>query len=321
MNLTIEQQQKIAVLRRVIIDHPHFEHAYQCVVDAYRMKVDVGLPQNIICVGPSGTGKSTLKEKMKNAYPVIEMKEKNITPVLVVDTPSVPTIKNVAEEMLVQLGDPSFNKGTAIEKTNRILHYINVCDVKMIIFDELQHFVDQGGKYITRQVSDWLKTVIDKAKVSVVLMGLERSEELLFINEQLRRRFSRRVNIRPFDLNQKESRESMIGVIRILDEKVGLSYRIDLKNKQTIKSFYFATNGIIDYLVKLFIGAYEQAVSMGLEELTVDCFEAAFSENIWAEGTGKLNPFSKAFIGEKLDKPGMPFHRMRVPSGALRASV
>jgi len=321
MNLTVEQQQKIASLRRIIISHPQFEHAYQYFVDAYRMKVTVDMPQNIICVGPSGTGKSTLKEKMKDAYPAKKVDVKHIIPVLVVDTPSVPTIKNIAEEMLVQLGDPIFYKGTAIEKTNRILNFIVTCEVKMVIFDELQHFIDSGGKHVSRQVSDWLKTVIDRARVSVVLMGLERSEELLFINEQLRRRFSRRVNILPFDINQKAPRNSFIGVIRILDEEIGLSNRIDLKNKKMIKSFYFASNGIIDYLVKLFVGAYEQAIYMELDELMVECFEAAFSENIWAEGTEKLNPFSKVFIGKKLDKPGMPFHKISISSSVLRAST
>ena len=146
MTLTIEQQQKIASLRTLFINHPQFDRAYDVVTHAYQMKTHVNSALNIICVGQSGTGKSTLKEKVKITYPAQQNDEKKIIPVLVVDTPSVPTIKNMAEEMLIQLGDPRFNKGSAIDKTNRVLNYLIKCEVKMIIFDELQHFIDQGNR-------------------------------------------------------------------------------------------------------------------------------------------------------------------------------
>jgi hypothetical protein len=310
MTFTNEQLTKIASLRKIIINHPQFENAYQAIVSAYQMKDKIDLAQNIICVGHSGTGKSTLKERMKLSYPVRQSTGKYIIPVLVVDTPSVPTVKNIAEEMLIQLGDAKFNRGSAIEKTNRILNYMDRCEVKMVIFDELQHFVDQGKKRTPYEVSDWLKTVIDKAKVSTVLMGLDRCEELLHVNEQLRRRFSKRVNIHPFDISDQDSRNSFIGVIKVLDEKVAMPNRMDIRSKDLIKSLYFASNGIIDYLVKIFIGAYEQAVVMGISELTNECFRKAFSENIWVDGVGDLNPFDKNFKNENLDKMGMPFHRI-----------
>ena len=40
--------------------------------------------------------------------------------------------------------------------------------------------------------ADWLKHLIDEVGVPTVLLGLPRLESLLQINEQLRRRFSRR---------------------------------------------------------------------------------------------------------------------------------
>ena len=44
-------------------------------------------------------------------------------------------------------------------------------------------------------VGDWLKTVIDELDVPTVLLGLPRTEQLLQVNEQLRRRFSQRRNL------------------------------------------------------------------------------------------------------------------------------
>lgn len=321
MSFSLEHQNKVASLKNLIISHEQFENAYQTIVQAYFINKNVEIAQNIICVGQSGTGKSTLKEKIKNTFPRINIDEKVIIPILVVDTPSMPTVKNIAEEILIQLGDPRFDKGSAIDKTNRILNYLLVCEVKMIIFDELQHFIDQGKHPSTYKVSEWLKTVIDKSKASTVLMGLERSEQLLRVNEQLRRRFSKRVDITPFDINDQISRNNFIGVIKILDEKVGFPTKLDLKDRDLIISFYFATNGIIDYLVKLFIGAYECAVLAKKDSLDRDCFEKAFTENVWIEGVGKLNPFNNKFSQQRLDKDGMPFYRVDIKQLTKRVAI
>lgn len=304
--------EKIVSVRNLVIGHPEFDNAYKIINNAYSLREKFNSPQNIICVGQSGTGKSTLKEKIKNNYPRYIQDNQAFIPVLVVDTPSVPTVKNLAEEMLLQLGDVRYNKGSTIEKTNRILNYMKKCDVKLLIFDELQHFIDQGKKRTPHEVSDWLKTVIDKAGASTILMGLSRCEGILKINEQLRRRFCKRIDIRPFNLNEAESRSSFVGVIKILDHHFSLRNKIDLKDKNILTSIYFATNGIIDYMIKLFIGAFEVAIETNTGGLSKECFYCAFKENIWVEGINKLNPFSDDFINMNLDKPGMPFHKFEI---------
>jgi hypothetical protein len=308
MELTYEQQKVIADVRNLVISHPEFNFAYKTIAAAYQLNKNVAVAEHIICVGSSGTGKSTIKQKLNEDFHRTSKSEALNIPILIVDTPAVPTVKNFAEEVLIQLGDPNFAKGSAIEKTNRILRYLDKCEVKLIIFDELQHFIDQGKRRTPFEVSDWLKTLIDKAGVSTVLMGLERSEQILRVNEQLRRRFSKRIDIRPFDLEEKESRDNFIGVIQKLDEQLDLKKRIDLSDKELVISMFFATNGIIDYLVKLLIGAYEHAIKNNRNVIEKSSLREAFKSNIWNKGIGKFNPFNKSFIRTKLDKPGMPFN-------------
>lgn len=310
MLLSEEHLKKIALIKNIVINHSQFDMAYKKIVDAYQLNIKIGIPQHIICVGQSGTGKSTLKEKIKMNFPRREEGSKTITPILIIDTPPLPTIKNLAEEMLIQLGDSRFHTGSAVQKTSRVLNFLHQCDVGMIIFDELQHFIDQGRKRAPQDVSDWLKTIIDKSKASIVLMGLERCDHLLRINEQLRRRFSRRIDIYPFSISDQRGFEEFVGVIYTLDEKIGFPKKIDIGNKDLIASLFYASNGIIDYLIKLFIGAYEIAIVQKKDSLDAACFEIAFTENIWIGGVGKLNPFNRKFIWEYLDKPGMPFNRM-----------
>ncbi len=310
MELLLEHQRVIASVKKLVISHPQFEAALKTIVTAYELRKNVQVVQNIICTGESGTGKSTLKECIRKLYERYDVKDKTIIPVLVVETPSAPTVKSLAEQMLIQLDDKNYTRGSAIDKTNRILNYIKKCGVMLIIFDELQHFIDQGKRRSPYEVSDWLKTIIDRAGTATILMGLERSEQILKVNEQLRRRFSKRIILSAFDIDNRSSRNNFKGLIKILDEKVGLPNRIDITEQSLIYSIYYATNGIIDYLVKLFIGAYECALHYEKSELCIICFEEAFTLNIWVDGIGKLNPFHKKFIDEKLDKPGMPFHKV-----------
>jgi hypothetical protein len=306
------KQEELTVLskfNRLVINHPQFEAAFNKIEEAYQLNLEIGFQLNLICIGMSGTGKSTLKRKVVEQYPESYANDRKIVPVLVIDTPSLPTVKNMAEAMLFQLGDPTFYRGSAVDKTGRILNYIKSCQVKLIIFDELQHFIDQGSRAAPRQVSDWLKTLIDQSGSSTILMGLEQSEYILRINEQLRRRFSRRVDLKPFSIASSNSFEDFTKVLKGLYRVANMPLAGKL-DQSLFRRWHFATNGIIAHMVKLIVSAYQVAQREGYVSIHQECLEQAFIESIWSEGEGKLNPFSKSFNFNRLTKPGMPFHRI-----------
>ena len=84
---------------------------------------------------------------------------------------------------------------------------------------------------------------------------------------------------------------------------------LDLQQPSIARQLHFATNGIMDYMVKLMLGAYQIAVNLELPGIDRNCLQAAFSESIWVEGLGKLNPFNPDFFGERLDQRGMVFYK------------
>ncbi|BBB24612.1 TniB family NTP-binding protein [Amphritea japonica] len=312
-------KEQLAVLSKFnhrVIKHPQFESAFSKIEEAYQLNDEIGFQLNLICIGMSGTGKSTLKRRLVKKYPESYAKDRKIVPVLVIDTPSLPTVKNMAEGMLFQLGDPAFFKGSAVDKTGRILNYIKSCQVRLIIFDELQHFIDQGSRAAPRQVSDWLKTLIDQSGSSAVLMGLEQSEYILRINEQLRRRFSRRVDLKPFSIACSSSFRDFTKVIKGLYRTADMPLSGKL-SQDLFKRWHFATNGIMAYMVNLIISAYQVAQREGYASIHQECLEQAFIESIWSEGEGRLNPFSKSFNFNRLIKPGMPFHKIETKELAI----
>ncbi len=311
-----KQSEILIRFKNLVIQHPQFEAAMNRVIEAYQLNAETGFQVNMICIGMSGTGKSTLKRKVEERYPAVFTVDCKIIPVLVIDTPSLPTVKNMAEAMLFQLGDPMFNRGSAVEKTGRILNYLKQCEVKLIIFDELQHFIDQGNKAAPRQVSDWLKTLIDQSQVSAVLMGLEQSEHILQINEQLRRRFSRRVDLTPFSIRCNQSYQHFAKVLHGLYQVVEFPLA---KNTDTdlYRRWHFATNGVMAHMVNLIICAYQVTLREGYSSINQRSLEAAFIECIWSQGEGRLNPFHRDFNFKRLTKPGMPFYRAGSVGGVV----
>lgn len=309
MNADATLDSVIFRLRNVVIRHPQFDLAYNAIVEVYEMNRRIGIAQNCLLVGGSGTGKSTVKNMIVKEYPSQLGVHHPQIPVLVIDTPSLPTVKNLAEELLIRFGDTRFSKGSAIDKTNRILEYIKVCGVKLLMIDEFQHFFDQGKRSTPREVSDWLKCLIERANVATVLMGLERSERILEVNEQLRRRFSRRIELRPFLWDENSDRAIFARVLKNLEDAAGSDVRMNLKDFELVRAFHFATNGIVDYMVKLLVGAHTIAHRKKLNDISSECLEQAFIEYIWHKGVNELNPFNKNFIGRRLEDQGMPFSK------------
>lgn len=313
MNATHENEmfERIASIKKKIIRHSKYDQALHSIETVFRMRNLTGLSEHLFCIGQSGTGKSTLKKQLKQIYPNVELTDRELKPYLCVDTPSKPTIGNMAEEVLKQLGEANYFKGSVAYKTNQILFLLRELDVKLVVLDELQHFIDHGNRQAAAEVSDWLKRLIDNSSACFVLMGLERASDILKVNEQLRRRFSQQIKLPPFSIANKDDMAEFAGVLAHLDKELGLEARLVL-TPTLVKQIHFATNGIMDYMVKIFVGAFTVSVNRELGQITNEALEAAFTQYVWDEGKGNLNPFNDGFCWSRLDKPNMPFYRISV---------
>lgn len=298
----------IAKVQNLFIQHPSAVRCLKKLREGYDYRNCTGNPKNFVLTGSTGVGKTTVRRQLE-AELLPKHKEDRIEhPSISITIPSKPTIKNMAEEILLAMGDENFAKGGSVDKTNRIFHAVEALDIKMFIFDEMQHFVDGGNKNAPRDVADWLKVLIDTSKVSTVLMGTKPVLEIIQSNDQIRRRFSTVLEIKPFSIDDLASAQEFAAIVKQIDQSLGLPNAIDYQDIQLIESMHFATNGIMDYIVKLMVQAYELAREAGKTQITRALLEEAFTESIWVEGVGKMNPFHKQFIRRKLSyKRNMPF--------------
>jgi hypothetical protein len=235
-----------------------------------------------------------------------------VVPVLHVPIPSAATIASVADAMLTRLGDPGITVGTISARTARAIKLARALKVEVLLFDEAQHIQDRGQSPTQYMVGDWLKTVIDEVAVPTVLLGLPRTENLLQVNEQFRRRFTRRRDMRMGQDTDTPIESECLQLFICLAETLPMAITAGTFGWEELWSrVYYASDGRVAYVKKLLAGAIRLAIERDSKEIDPTLLKEAFTREIWWDGINALNPFANEFCFRRLNRPNEPFERGR----------
>lgn len=293
-------------LRHRIVEYDGFMRGVRELARIHRRGLIANVPESMQIVGQTGSGKTTLLRWYAQHFPRSEVDGTQTIPVLFVETPEAPSVKALAEAVLIALGDPWAQKGTAAEKTERILFLCQRCGVQLIIFDEIQHFTDGDRRSELMRVTDWLKRLINMLSRPVVLAGLPRSILVTRANPQLRRRFAAPYYLEPFGFETKDQQREFRGLLRALTDDLPPG-SIDLASHAEASRLFFATCGLIDYVVKLVDDVVSRGGSGPSGAITRADFALAFGRTIWKDAPERLNPFCDKAKLRLLNRPGEPF--------------
>ena len=291
----------IMLLNKLVIRYPAFDRAVNRLQECLDY-ADSGRPRCAACFDPSGSGKSHLAAYFASKHPHFDRPNGRIMPVVYVRLLPGLSIKQAAEQILKALGDPLFMHGNAFNKTDRIYYFIEKCQVRMLILDEANHFVD-NRMGIVHEASDWLKNLIEATKVAVILMGIERSIQILLQDIQLRRRFSAPFTIDPFTWTEKEDGEEYVSLLEEFTQaemKVCVGMRI-LREPDFAYRLFCASSGMIGYTAKFIEEAIIVARREGCIDLTLAHFKSGFTEAFIHEGGPVANPFDPAIEPEPIN--------------------
>ncbi len=259
--------------------------------------------------GHSGTGKTTLLRFYESNFPRREDAEGPTIPVLYVGTPSRPTIKNLSQAILDEIGD-NIPRGSAEDKTKHICALFERCGVEVLIIDEFQHFVEYGNRREARLASDWLKKLMDDTRVCVILGGLPHGVSVIRDNIQLARRFSAQHEVMRFDSRSDDDCKEFVSILKHMHSRIPVPC-VPLHEPEFANRMYIASAGILDYVAKLIDGAMSVAFKWRKRKLDMKTFEEAFSEEVWSDGPKILNPFNPRAKLRDLVEPGEPFEVLR----------
>jgi adenylate kinase family enzyme len=292
------------------IPFPPFVAAVDVVKANFELYSETNIAQHLLVLGESGTGKSTLCRWIEQQFPRYSLPDRDVIPVLIVSVPAAATISSMASAMLVKLGDPAASKGTISAKTFRVVTLCRACRVEMILFDEAQHIHDRGKIATHYMVGDWLKALIDQAGVPTVFLGLPRLEQLLQVNEQLRRRFSRRIRLALGQSDKDSIHVECLQLFRSLGSCLPIPLLCGQYGWDELgMRLYYASDGRVAYIKKLLASALRLALETDTNEIGPQLLEQAFTEELWWEGVDNLNPFHPTFEFRRLDRANEPFER------------
>jgi DNA transposition AAA+ family ATPase len=293
-------------LRKERISFPAFNRTVEEIALLHYRWRQSGVCEGLLIFGQHGSGKSTAISHYLKQFPRKRISGITKIPVLLAITPETPSVVALSDVLLSSLGDPLATRGTAATKLNRIVHFFKECGVEMLILDEFHHFYDTHRVQEGRRVTDWLKNLMNLTGICVVLVGLPRSIAALNANPQLRRRFRSPLHHREFGFVGKEAQYEFCALMHALEQCLPVRFEPPLSEPSTAIKMYYATQGLIDYVIKILDDAVASSDRKTGQVLGVQQLVTAFKRQVWAECPDWINPF----LAEKLRllvQPREPF--------------
>lgn len=259
----------------------------QLCFDSFNQATD---PRCTPILGPSGCGKSTMIADFVQSQCFGESSKEK--PIIVIETPSNPTVKTLASEILKTIGDPLYFKGTEVQMTDRIIKYLINLKTRLIVFDELQNLIDRESDKLCFKAADWLKRLINMAKIPTAIVGLERTEELFLVNEQLRRRFTESFIFSPFDWNDEDSRRLLKGFLKAVQTKYKFDNGFAIFSNEMAYRFYCASGGLVGYMMAIVREADRLVVEKEQSVIYMEHLAKAYNNSVCGNRLAGVNPFA-----------------------------
>jgi len=307
-----------SVINDIIITHDVFQRALDRMESLWR-DAESQIPFVSLFVGETGTGKSTIIRTFAMRHPQKRTPEGLIVPVLCINTPSKPTPRGLAERILHSLGDPRPTAGSASSKLDRIVKNLVAAQVRAMVLDDLQHFVDKRQQIAIFDASDYLKELIISSGIGLFCFGLPESELVIESNEQLMTRSKAPFKLQRFDWTNKLSQNQFVAVLKGFQEEIKGFEFPDLTSPEMALRMYLATGGLIRYVAKVLSKALGNAIDTGTHTIRSEDLSNAWSEEVVGSNTEYEDPFSANF--SLTDLPNKVAHAKKIGQRALRPTL
>lgn len=278
---------------RPLIRYPRFDELHQDILLCQEATAETGEPHCMALEGVPGAGKSRLVEEYAKNFPRYDAEDGTRIPIFLLETPSPVTVKGMAAHMLAKLGDPAAHRGTLHFMNARLIHYLQICEVQLVILDDFHHLFDSETQRILATVSDWLKVLIKETGIPFLVVGVENTVDLILrANPQLSRLFAVREKLLPFGLSTAKEAEDFSLFLEYAQEAIEMEVQHSLASDEFLARMYFATEGVVANIMNLLRLSATYVRSAGGETVSLKVLDAAFNKRLQGQLKKAPNPFS-----------------------------
>ncbi|MAY29563.1 MAG: hypothetical protein CL627_10140 [Aurantimonas sp.] len=221
----------------------------------------------LLVVGAPGSGKSTILESYMDKHgQVEETPDGDIRRVIALEMPHSPGRKQVVAAILRALGYPARDDWDTNMILDRISTQLREQRVELLLIDEAHHIVENRKEEAEEDVSEFLKSLLNRSGTQLVLFGLPM---LLGLKEypQLDRRLEASVVIEPYSWDTLEGRGEFTMVVDLMEEAMDLPEPSGLSEHRVAVRLYCVTGGHVGLVSKYLSEAFRRALESGLPKI------------------------------------------------------
>lgn len=293
----------------LFIPHPCVRHAIEGIRHKGLRVARTGASEGVVVLGETGAGKTNMLKFLAREFAVDPDPALDYTPrpflTLSVPTPCSPL--GFARTVLKALGDPLWHRTHNSNADDRVRGLLTDCEVKFIAIDNFHDVPERRRARGVDQVITWFRELFEAVPAVYILVGNREAETVINSSPQIKGRFPFQCHLQYQDIKTERQQREFAKLLMEIIERLPLGANQSFLDSKFVGRAFFATSGIIKYLIELFDHAWVVGLTQGREQLTVADFEAAFIARHGQLPDG-CNPFAADFRPRLLNQPGEPFH-------------
>jgi len=258
------------------IQHTRFAEAMKLIFDVIDDALYGFQPTIQRVLAPSRSGKSALIAAIERRHPKRREEGRRVVPVLVVRITAGTSAKWLSKSILQELGFTPRPRDTTGELDKFLDEQLRVLDVRVIVFEEVNHLIEDGARVQPRDAADWFKERSDLGKISMILFGIPKMEGLFTANEQFRLRASSPIELRPYLWSVPEDWTAFCQYVATYVERFARSpWPIEMELESLACHCYLISGGVTGVVTMLMISLSKDVRNLAPRPLTFEDFAKA----------------------------------------------
>ena len=277
--LDLPKAERIAFARELhYVPYTRAEQALQTLADLLEHPRTLRMP-NLLLVGESGNGKTTVLDRFRMANPVTSRPEGDaLAPVITMQMPSEPSETRFWTELLLSLHIAHRDTDPVQRKKNQAQSVLAYVGCRMLVIDEF-HNVLLGHARQQRHFLGVLKNLSNEMRLPIVVAGTRDTVRTLHTDPQLSSRFE------AFGLPRWKLDREFLRLLASFERLLPLETPSDLAGREMAVRLHAMSEGTIGRLALTLTRAAVKAIRDGKERIDGKVLDGV--------GMAKLSDYNK----------------------------
>lgn len=243
---------------------------------------------NLLIIGPTNNGKSMIIEKFKRDHLWVAVREHadhELIPIVVVQTPSEPSVARFYAMLLASIGAPIRPRARIADLEQLTLKLLRSVQAKILVIDELHNLL-AGTTDVRQEFLNLLRFLGNELRIPIVGVGTREAYLAIRSDAQLENRFE------PLLLPVWDEGDELLSLLASFSAVLPLKRVSDIANEATARYILARTEGTIGEIAKLLTAAAIVAIESGEELIN----QRTLGQAAYLSPTERRQTFERALL-------------------------